>query len=91
MQWVCEIIPGSRRTKQGSAAWRVRAAVPPPHYALPARWQHFQFILRIQPLAARPQGRILQWKPSASRASSMQPSSWTQLSRLPPWTAQKTP
>eukprot|EP00971_Amphidinium_carterae_P267364 5303341-Amphidinium_carterae.1 len=22
MQWVCEIIPGSRRTKQGSAAWR---------------------------------------------------------------------
>eukprot|EP00971_Amphidinium_carterae_P241876 4802570-Amphidinium_carterae.1 len=30
LSWKLDVIPGSRRTKQGSAAWRVRADDEPP-------------------------------------------------------------
>eukprot|EP00971_Amphidinium_carterae_P227211 4506792-Amphidinium_carterae.1 len=91
LSWKFDVIPGSRRTKQGSAAWRVRADDEPPVTSLPARWLHYHFIIRISPVVTKSQGRILEWKSSSTRAASLQPTSWSQVNRLPPWTDQRNP
>eukprot|EP00971_Amphidinium_carterae_P330296 6463258-Amphidinium_carterae.2 len=91
LSWKTQVVAGSRRSRGGAATWRVRADSTPPCTSRSAKWKSYEFILRIAAVESKSHDTIMQWQTARSRSSSTQPSSWRQLSRMAPWTPEKSP